>query len=334
MSTFDKRALSIDEHIGMLRARGLIISDDSSAKHYLNNISYYRLSAYTRPFYVPHQPVHTFRQGTCFDDVLQLYIFDRELRLLLLDVIERLEVALRAQLANRLAQEYGPHGYLDPAIFDTRYNHAWLVQKLQPDGKTPAVEPFLAHYNEKYTAAPKQPPIWMAVELLTFKEVSILFSHLRLATDTQPIESHFGWKYTVLKSWFRSISDLRNLCAHHARVWNREFGTIPVSPKRTPNDWPVVSERLPTGAHFQSGQTINARQRLYMQLVVIQSLMKPVSGESDWVQRLVQLLNRNPRVSLPHMGFPVDWQQQAFWQSAMTAAPPAMRQASTTGATP
>lgn len=256
MSTFDKKALSIDEHIGMLRARGLIIADDSSARYYLNT-----------------------------------------------------------------------------AIFDTRYDHAWLVRKLQTDARTPQVEPFLAHYNEKYTAAPKQPPIWMAVELLTFKEVSILFSNLRLATDTQPIESHFGWKHTVLKSWFRSVSDLRNLCAHHARVWNREFGTNPVSPRHPPKDWPVVSERLPAGAHHQPTQTINARQRLYMQLVVIQSLMNAVSRESDWVQRLVQLLNRHPRVSRPHMGFPVDWQQQPFWQSAMPAAPVAGRQETSTGDT-
>lgn len=331
MSTFDKKALSADEHIAKLRTRGLIIPDAPSAKNYLNNISYFRLSAYTRPFYVPHQTAHTFRKGTCFDDVLQLYIFDRELRLLLLDVIERLEVALRAQLANQLAKEYGPHGYLNPTTFDTRYQHAWLMQKLQADASAAKSETFLAHYNKKYTGAPKQPPIWMAVELLTFKEVSILFSNLRHTCDTQAIESHFGWKHAVLKSWFRSLSDLRNLCAHHARVWNREFGSNPVSPKRTPKDWPVVSEHLPAGSHHQPTQTINARQRVYMQLVVIQSLMQNVNRESDWVQKLVNLLNRHPGVSRPHMGFPVDWQQQAFWQSAGPAAPVTERQTSPPG---
>ena len=179
MTLFDKPALSIDQHLYTLRQRGLSIPDEARARHYLGNISYYRLSAYTRPFYRPAQPDHAFLEKTRFDDVLHLYVFDRELRLLLLDAIERLEVALRAQLTNTLAEHHGPHGYLDATLFDTRYDHSWLIKKLDNEAKAREVETFLAHYRDKYTAAPAQPPIWMAVELLTFKEVYSLFSHLR-----------------------------------------------------------------------------------------------------------------------------------------------------------
>ena len=320
MTTFDKPAQSIDQHLDTLRQRGLAILDEARARHYLGNISYYRLSAYTRPFYRPGQTDHIFLDGTSFDDALHLYVFDRELRLLLLDAIERLEVALRAQLTNTLAEHHGPHGYLDATLFDTRYDHGWLINRLDNEAKAREVETFLAHYRSKYTAAPPQPPIWMAVELLTFKEVSILFAHLRQAKDTQRIEVHFGWKFPLLKSWFRSLSDLRNVCAHHGRVWNREFGSRPEMPKKIPAHWPAVPEAITTGAHGHPAQTLNPRRRLYLQLVVIEALMQVVSPESRWAERLVHLLDRYPKVSRPHMGFPPDWDTEGFWKAAVEAA--------------
>ncbi|WP_068639600.1 Abi family protein, partial [Thauera butanivorans] len=292
MSLYDKPAVSLDEHLSILLQRGLAIPDEQQARHYLANISYYRLSAYTRPFYLPNQQKHSFLPGTSFADVLHLYIFDRELRLHLLDAIERLEIALRTQLANTLGEHHGPHGYLAATVFDSRYRHDWLIEKLESEARARDVEAFLAHYRNKYRSAPPQPPIWMAVELLTFKEVSTLFANLRLPQDTQRIQAHFGWPYTLLKSWFRSLSDLRNLCAHHSRVWNREFGSRPEIPKRPPEYWPVVPEHIATGAHLHPKQTLSPRRRLYLQLVVIESLMRRVSPESQWAERLVQLLDR------------------------------------------
>lgn len=322
MSHFDKPAYSVEQHLDTLRDRGLDISNESKARHYLSNISYFRLSAYTRPLYTPNEPEHHFLAGTRFDDVLELYVFDRELRLLLLDAIERLEVALRAQLTNTLAEHHGPHGYLDASLFDTRYNHAWLLNKLEDEAKAREVEAFLAHYRSKYTTAPLQPPIWMAVELLTFKEVSTLFANLRQAQDTQRIEAHFGWKFPLLKSWFRSLSDLRNVCAHHARVWNREFGSRPEMPKKIPHYWPAIPEAIATSARVQLSQTLNPRRRLYLQLVVIESLLQVVCPESHWAERLIALLDCYPQVSRPHMGFPPDWGKEAFWANAVAGARP------------
>ena len=320
MTKFDKPSLAPDGHIGKLKDRGLNIPDEQpGARRYLANISYFRLSAYTRPFYVPNEMPHRFLHGTCFDDVLMLYVFDRELRLLLLDAIERLEVALRAQLTNTLAERHGSHGYLNPAIFDTRYNHAWIIDKLKEEAQARDVEVFLAHYREKYTAAPLQPPIWMAMELLTFKAVSNLFANLRDETDTKRISQHFGWHHTVLKSWFRSLSDLRNLCAHHMRVWNREFGSRPVMPKKPPKNWPQVPEQISSGAHLNAQQAINPQRRLYMQLVVIETLMQVVNPESRWAERLVRLLDVHPKVSRVHMGFPPGWEQEVIWRNAVQA---------------
>lgn len=315
MTQFDKPSHSLNEQLDKLGMRGLAVPDADRARHYLSNISYFRLSAYTRPFYVPNQAEHQFLFGTSFDDVLILYVFDRELRLLLLDAIERLEVALRTQLANTLADHYGPHGYLDPAVFNSHYNHQWLLDTLRNEAGGRDAETYIRHYRNKYPASPEQPPIWMAVELLTFKAVSTLFANLRHARDTQRIEAHFGWKFTLLKSWFRSLSDLRNLCAHHARVWNREFGSFPELPKKAPQGWPHPPAAIPTEAHHQPGQTLNPQRRLYMQVLVIETLLRTVCPESRWAERLVRLLNRYPQISRPHMGFPENWEQHDFWQA-------------------
>jgi abortive infection bacteriophage resistance protein len=320
MSDFRKPAHAIEEQIATLHSRGLAIPDETRAHHYLANISYFRLSAYTRPLYKPGLQEHCFLEGTTFDDVLQLYVFDRELRLLLLDAIERLEVALRAQLTNTLAEHHGPHGYLDPGIFDSRYNHGWLLEKLENAAKGREVESFLMHYRKKYRAAPNQPPIWMAVELLTFKEVSTLLAKLRLPEDTQRIERHFGWKMPVLRSWFRSLSDLRNACAHHGRVWNREFGSRPEMPRKVPADWPGIPDGIETGSHEHPEQRLDPRRRLYLQLVVIESLMQVVSPTSHWAERLVTLLDHYPQVSRPHMGFPGHWDTEPFWREAVMNA--------------
>lgn len=316
MSFFTKPAETIDEQITRLVERGLIIEDEPQARHYLANISYFRLSAYARPFYTPNLSEHQFLPDTRFDDILRLYVFDRELRLLLLDAIERIEVALRAQLTNTLAEHHDPHGYLNAQIFDDRYDHQWLLNKLTKEGNQRVVESYLEHYLNKYTLAPIQPPIWMAVELLTFKEISTLFSHLKDPKDTQRIEAHFGWKFPLLKSWFRSLSDLRNLCAHHARVWNREFGSRPEIPKKIRQPWPHVPDSIAVGEE----QSLNPRRRLYLQVVVIEALMKAINPESEWSVRLVQLIQRYPSVSLTHMGFVPGWQNEPFWQNSVKEA--------------
>lgn len=316
MNHFNKPAHSLEQQIETLRSRGLRIDNEVKVRHYLSNISYFRLSAYTRPFYIPNSSNHHFLPSTCFDDVLNLYVFDRELRLLILDAIERLEVALRAQLSNTLAEHHGPHGYLNPSIYDDRYDYEWLTKKLGKEVKAPNVETFLEHYRNKYTTAPPLPPIWMAVELLTFREVSTLFANLRQANDTQRIEKHFGWKFTLLKSWFRSLSDLRNVCAHHARLWNREFGSRPEMPKKIPKNWPAIPEQIETGAYAHPNQKLNPRRRLYLQLVVIESLLQVVCQDNHCAERLIILLDRYPQVSLTHMGFPVNWKSEHFWKNA------------------
>lgn len=313
MTAFNKPALTLNQQLEQLHQRGLAITDEHGARHHLSSISYYRLSAYMRPFYQPGEQPHRFLPDSTFNQVIALYIFDRELRILLLDAIERIEVALRAQMTNILAEHYGAHGYTSPEVFDDRYDHAWLMNKLEQAAKSRRVETFLKHYRHKYAAAPKQPPVWMAMELLTFTEVSRLFGALRHKKDTQRISQYFGWPFKVLCSWFRSLSDLRNLCAHHARLWNREFGSFPQIPHKPPKGWAQIPEGV-TGEPSDTLSHIKPQRRFYMQVVVVKTLMGIVCPESAWLQRLLQLLDQNPHIARRPMGFPDGWEKQPFWQ--------------------
>ncbi len=304
MTTFLKPPLAIDDQIRQWVERGLSIPDLPRARRYLSVISYYRLSAYTLPFQRGN-PDHCFREGTTFEDILDLYIFDRRLRLLVLDAIERIEVALRARMTNVLADHHGAHAYLNKAIFDDRYNHDWLIEQVRKKCADSQAETFIKHYRCNYDQ-PKLPPVWMVMEILTFKEVSVLFGQLRLKDDKQAIAAFWGLPDTVLQSWFRALSDLRNICAHHARTWNREFGSRPVVPRKTPWPWPDLRQPL-------ADTRIDPTRRLYYFLVIIAVLLRKINPGSTWCARLQELLALHPNISPTPMGMPEDWQTEPFW---------------------
>lgn len=110
---FEKPPLGLDELVDRLVDRGLTVPDRDRARRYLRHIGYYRLSPYTIPFQ-RGGPDHLFRAGTGFDDVVDLYVFDRALRLLVMDALERVEVAVRAALTDHMSTTYGDsHWYIN-----------------------------------------------------------------------------------------------------------------------------------------------------------------------------------------------------------------------------
>ena len=126
---YAKPALSLDEQIDQLARRGMHIPDRESATHTLRHINYYRLRAYWLPFEIPSEVGgdHTFRPGTAFPDAVALYAFDRRLRLLVMDAIDRFEVSLRTRWAHVLAMRHGPHCYLDVNLFRRPREHEkWM----------------------------------------------------------------------------------------------------------------------------------------------------------------------------------------------------------------
>jgi abortive infection bacteriophage resistance protein len=288
---YTKAALTFEQQLHLLKERHLVVPDDERALRWLKNISYYRLSAYFLPF----KTGESFRHCATFDLIAGLYIFDRKLRLTVLDAIERIEVALRTAVTYQLAHEHGPFGYADARNFAPNFNHQSFLNELHEERRR-SKETFVEHFAEKYTDEGNL-PVWMATELLSFGVISRLFRALNpvlKAAIAQPFNVH----HNVLGTWLHALSYVRNVCAHHQRLWNRTLAIRPQIPTRSHN-WP----HEPT-----------QNNKLYCVLVIINHLLKTTSPNCRWKHRLISLFDNHPEVTLSAMCVPENWRAQSLWQ--------------------
>lgn len=298
---YTKPPLSIDEQINLLIKRGMIITNRDRAARYLAHINYYRLRAYWLPFEEGSaNDEHHFRPGTSFDDALALYLFDRKFRLLVLEAIERIEVSFRSCFAHHLSLRYGSHPHLDAALFkDSDKYHACL--KSLRDEVDRSHETFIEHYRTRYTQ-PELPPIWAACEVMSFGLLSKWYQNLKQRKDRQVIATVYGLEEGVLSSFMHHLTHVRNLTAHHSRLWNRRL---------------TFTMRLP-----QRPDTLNrtfnhtADRKIYNSLVMLGYLLLLISPGTSWVRRMRQLLADYPQAHPAAMGFPEDWQRLPFWEDA------------------
>jgi len=215
---YTKLPISIQDQVIKLRQRGLQFADEQKAEHYLSNISYYRLRAYTYPFQDNTDPNHPFIKAVSFEEIMRLYVFDRQLRLLLFNAIEKIEIALRTQIIHEYAMVHGAFWHLKPALYNNAVYFAEHIASLQKEIDR-SKETFIDHYRTTYTD-PKEPPAWMSLEVSSMGLLSKIFSNLRgdVACKNN-IAHHFGLKdVDILSNWMRCFSLLRNICAHHSRV--------------------------------------------------------------------------------------------------------------------
>lgn len=318
---FDKPSLTEEELVSLLRERGLTIPDPDRATRYLRHIGYYRLSPYALPLQDPG-PEHRFKPDTSFDDILRLYVFDRELRLLVTDAIERIEVAVRAAISNQMAS-HAPGGafwYLKRQNFcDERVFSDTLSALSRETKKTRSSQSFknevrdhwhypdaLSHYVATY-GSPDTPPSWLAIELLTLGQLRHLYEALP-DTHRKAVAQSLGLQDPVLASWLRSFLRVRNICAHHGRLWNRFLGVYPRIPTSRRIRW----------LHDDIRESTTSK-RLYPVLVAIQVVLFTISPHSSWATRLRDLLRRYPEVPLISMGIKQNWEEDRFWQEAFKA---------------
>lgn len=288
---YPKQALTFEQQLDRLQQRGLTVYDADRALRWLRGVSYYRLSAYFLPFKDGEQ----FRPGTIFDDIAGLYIFDRKLRLLLLDAVERIEVAMRTAVTYEVAHTFGPFGHVDPNNFTPGLDHARFMDDLAQEERR-SRETFASHFRVKYPEEPDL-PVWMATELLSLGAVSKLYEALR-PKIRQRIARPYGVDAQFLASWMHVLTYVRNVCAHHKRLWNRQLGIRPRLPSRSLT-WP---HQVPDNG------------RLYAVLVVLRHLLGVVSPHSLWRDRLFELVSAHPGVPIADMGFPTDWQKLVTWR--------------------
>lgn len=296
---FTKPSLTLQQQIEKLEARGMSVPDKAWAEHCFQHISYYRLRAYWLPFEVPAEVdgEHQFAEGTTFEDVLSLYVFDRQLRLLVMDAIERIEVSLRGAWAYRLATEYGAHGYLEAALYARSDQFARALNSLL-DEINWSKDTFIKHYKTKYDD-PEHPPVWMVSEILSLGQLSKWFSNLKARADRQAIAKVYGLDEKVLTSAAHHLTYIRNICAHHGRLWNKQFTVTMIVPSAP--------------SALKLAMNPGTERKLYNTLAMLGYLMGIVAPTSDWRQRLRDLLATCEHAKLAAMGFPNNWLELAAW---------------------
>lgn len=297
---FNKPPLTYLQQIELLISRGMRIDNHDRARRFLAHLNYYRLAAYWLPFEQDHSS-HTFRPGTTFDKVTEHYIFDRELRLLVMDAVERFEVSLRSQWAYVLSHAYGPHAHLDSRYFKSKWSHQDRVADLKKSVVNSS-ENFIRHLCAVYDE--ELPPIWALCEVMTFGQLSKWYSNIRHRSDRNAISRCYDMDESSLISFLHHLTIIRNYCAHHSRLWNREFSIA----------WTLPSSR-PSAlvANFNRHED----RRLYNALATLAYLMDILNPGHHWKHRLGELFRNHPGVKERHMGFPDNWRELPLWRGKL-----------------
>lgn len=295
---YSKQPLLFSDQIKKLNERGLKFNDEDKATHYLSNISYYRLRAYTYPFQDNIDPDHPFTNDVSFEEIIDLYVFDRRLRLLVFNAIEKIEIALRTKIIYYFSLSYGSHFHENPELYRNPDSCASGLVKLYKEIDR-STEDFIKHYYDKYTD-PENPPAWMSLEVASIGILSHLYEDLKLVPEKKQIAKEFGLPdVKFLESWMHAFSNLRNTCAHHSRIWNRRFVAAPKLPNNT---------TFP----FLVNKTIHTN-KLYASLCCIQYILKIISPNSSFCTNLINLMNHCPLNQSRAMGFPSDWKTEKLW---------------------
>lgn len=311
---YAKPATTFEEQADQLLKRGMV-GDRATMIARLSFVNYYRLSAYwwsfRKPGPKPLDRLDDFVDGTEFDTAWDHYVFDQRLRVLVMEAIERIEVATRTQLAYHHAHAWSPDAYvMDPAslprltagpVTDPRTRAAFL-DKLRVNFEQNGDKPFVRHFKAKYTSSTHL-PIWMAVELMSLGNVTTMYQGCDDKVRDLVATHVAGVSNAIFGSWLLTLLNVRNICAHHGRLWNRALAKIPALPayKARP-EW--------YQPHFTASKT-------YAALTICNYLLTIVTmNNSTWGKRLATLLTEHPRVVPADMGFPVKWLESPLWANA------------------
>ena len=287
--------MSISEQLDRLAQQGMAIPDREQAAHCLRHIGCYRLRGYWHPFAIQRGAGdYVFREGTTFPEVIARYDFDRRLRALLADALGVIEVSVRAQWVRYLSNgpNGGPLAHFNPALFapgEYIGNLAELKGSYLQIARPEATN---------WDAA----PIWEVAEVMSFGQLSKWYQSISVKSIRSAIAGQYRTNHNKLVSLLYNMTILRNVCAHHARLWNR---TLPAG-LRIPRAW--ADYRNP-----------NQPARLYNRLVIIAGLMDIISPARRWPRRLLALLDEYPYIPTDQMGFPDHWRRLSCWPSGGAA---------------
>lgn len=298
--SYTKPPLDFSDQLELLESRGLVVDDRAAAIAFLEYANYYRFSAYCLPY---ESARHVFLPGATFEQVKALYEFDRKLRDLLSQALEAVEIHMRTRIAHTLAHKHGAFAHLNRSLFYNRFDwnrwHDRVIEEAKRSSET-----FVEHFRNTYTEFPDM-PIWCVTEIMSFGALSTLFKGLE-RKHQKPIAQEFGVPAPVLQSWLHTMTYLRNLCAHHSRMWNRILAIKPSIPRH--------------GQAWQKLETDSPEDRIFRCLCILRYLLKQsdagITMYAPWGNCIVELLAAPPNVPSFHdaMGVPGGWERADYWK--------------------
>jgi len=278
-----KTPRTFKEQLEILKGRGLIINDEPSALTILKEINYYRLSGYMLSF---KNRDDLFLSNITFENIYSIYKFDKQLRLLLLEIIENIEITFRTHISYHIAHKYGPVGYKNPKNFtNEEYHNQFLLDLEENINKNKNRELFIRHHINKYAG---EFPIWVVVEILSFGNLSKLFKNM-IDEDKETIcATYYKIPFIYIQSWLHNLSYIRNVCAHYSRLYNKTFKVFP--------RFSSIDKKLfkPTGRIFDT----------------IFILKKLIFNNQEWlnfIKKLDSLFHNNLIINKKLLGFPDNW---------------------------
>lgn len=306
---YNKPPLTILEQIDLLRNRKLIIEDEDRVCKYLSSVSYYRLSGYM--FHLQDKENNSlFKDKTTFSDIINLYTFDKKLRCVFLEYLERIEVCFRTRLLNRYSSEFGFFWYLDDShILDqgdigiesreVLSYKKYVLDSLTKDFENPK-EQFLRSFKKNYSNS--FPPENMSFEILSFGKLIKLYTSLKNTIPKNDIANLFNLPSgKSLSNWLQFLNDVRNVCAHHSRLWNRKFTYNKLSfPSR--KKYAIVGE-----LNSYSGMNI------YGAIIAINNLLKTFNETNSFINKVESLIEFH-HIQESNLGFPPNWKEAAPWR--------------------
>lgn len=292
---------SVPDQLAKLEARGLAIVDPAASATFLRHINYYCFTGYGLVF---ERTRHAYIAGTTFDQVRQTYEFDRALRDLFTESIELIELDLRTALAHTFGELHGPFGHTIAARFYDPVRHADWLKKLREETRRSS-DVFILHYRDKYLEYPDL-PVWVATEIMSFGSLSNFYRSLG-KNDQKRVSVRYGLQPLTLESWIHHLVYVRNLCAHHARLWDRAWSIKP---------------NLPAGKVW-SPPSVPGNTRLFASLLIQATLLRAITPErafvADWRGRVQKLIaDQLPACpfALEKMGLPSSWSSHPLWHQA------------------
>jgi abortive infection bacteriophage resistance protein len=296
-SPYTKTAKTYAQQLQQLKDRGLKIHSDSKTLYLLQKLSYYRLSGYWYPLLEEPKNNHVFKPNATFQTAFDIYRFDRELRIFIMKELEKIEVAIRAQMIYTLSHYKGCFWYTDSSLFADAEEFTKSLTKFKYEYKR-SDEDFIRAFKDKYSDP--MPPSWMMLEVTSFGSLSVLYKNLKPGRSKREIAHYFALDDSTFASWLHSLVYIRNVCAHHSRLWNRVMSISPKIPLTPAKSW-------------LNDSTVS-NNRTYFILSLMLYLLQSIDLKHQFIFRLKVLLNKYPNIDVTAMGFPESWEKETLWR--------------------